>query len=236
MFLALIAHPQEALHKRYWGIMRVCYVSWLLPNLPTPVPLQSWLQPTDITRTQYTQCHLCSASWRWASNARNMQRPLILNKLDKTCITLVSLYWYTTIYSNQSCRKVKKGETDVDGRIILKWIPSIQFMRVWSWIHWLGVNFSGWIYVNTVLLWVFTQGEKMFHGLIGYQVVQRNLFTGSRGNSSTLYVGESQLISFSPTQHCIFKRFVQRWVNSNITYSSQNTFYGGENTYWQIGQ
>jgi hypothetical protein len=45
MFRALLAHPQEAL------------------NL---------VQPTEITRTQYTECRLCSASWRWASNPRNM--------------------------------------------------------------------------------------------------------------------------------------------------------------------
>jgi hypothetical protein len=30
------------------------------------------VQPTDITRTQYTKCRLCSASWSWSSNARNM--------------------------------------------------------------------------------------------------------------------------------------------------------------------
>jgi hypothetical protein len=30
------------------------------------------VQPTDITRTQYTKCRLCITSWGWASNARNM--------------------------------------------------------------------------------------------------------------------------------------------------------------------
>jgi hypothetical protein len=30
------------------------------------------VQPTDITRTQYTRCRLYSTSWGWASNARNM--------------------------------------------------------------------------------------------------------------------------------------------------------------------
>jgi hypothetical protein len=49
--------------------------------------------PTDITCTQYTNCHLYSTSWGWASNARNTQRPLIFNKLNKKCITLVSPYW-----------------------------------------------------------------------------------------------------------------------------------------------
>jgi hypothetical protein len=32
-------------------------------------------QPTDITRTQYTKCRLCSDSWGWASNARNSRGP-----------------------------------------------------------------------------------------------------------------------------------------------------------------
>jgi hypothetical protein len=43
-----------------------------------------------------TKCRLCSTSWWWESNARNMYRPLILNKLIEKCIALVSLYWYTT--------------------------------------------------------------------------------------------------------------------------------------------
>jgi hypothetical protein len=30
------------------------------------------VQPNDITRTPYTKCSLCIASWEWASNARNM--------------------------------------------------------------------------------------------------------------------------------------------------------------------
>jgi hypothetical protein len=29
MFRALLAHPQEALHKRHLVYMRACYVSWL---------------------------------------------------------------------------------------------------------------------------------------------------------------------------------------------------------------
>jgi hypothetical protein len=96
MFRALLAHPQEALHKRRLvycvRVMSVgCYQGWS----KTP-------QPTDMTRTQYTKRRLCSASWGWASNARNMQRPLILNKLNKKCITLVSLYWYTMTHGQQN--------------------------------------------------------------------------------------------------------------------------------------
>jgi hypothetical protein len=47
-----------------------------------------------------------SVSWGWASNARNMWRPLILNKLNEQCITLVSLYWYTTIHGQQNIKFV----------------------------------------------------------------------------------------------------------------------------------
>jgi hypothetical protein len=62
------------------------------------------VQPTDITRTQYTKFRLCSASWGWASNARNMKRPLIHNKLHRKCITLVSLYWCTMKHGKQKIK------------------------------------------------------------------------------------------------------------------------------------
>jgi hypothetical protein len=53
LFRALLAHPQEALHKRQLAA----------PGLEfTPV----LVQPTDVTRTQYTKCRLCSSSWGWA--------------------------------------------------------------------------------------------------------------------------------------------------------------------------
>jgi hypothetical protein len=40
---------------------------------------------------------VCSISWQWVSNALNMKRSLILNKLNRNCITLVSLYWSKTV-------------------------------------------------------------------------------------------------------------------------------------------
>jgi hypothetical protein len=55
-------------------------------------------------RTQYTKRCLCGASCGWASNARNMQRPLILNKLNAKCITLASLYWYTLMHGQQNIK------------------------------------------------------------------------------------------------------------------------------------
>jgi hypothetical protein len=38
--------------------LRACYVCWLLSCY--------------IIRMQYTNCCLCSVSWRWTSSARNM--------------------------------------------------------------------------------------------------------------------------------------------------------------------
>jgi hypothetical protein len=93
MFRALLAHLQEALKKR---------------NLVHCVRVMSvgcyQVQPTDTTRTQYNKFRLRCASWRWASNAPNMYIPLILNKLNKKCITLVLLYWL--VYYN--CAMVQK--------------------------------------------------------------------------------------------------------------------------------
>jgi hypothetical protein len=37
--------------------------------------------------------HLCSTSWGLSINARNIQKPLIVNNLNKKCTTLVSLSW-----------------------------------------------------------------------------------------------------------------------------------------------
>jgi hypothetical protein len=64
MFRALLAHHQEALHKRHL----VYYVCVMSVGSTTSI----LLQPTDITRTQDTKCRLLSASWGWASNARSM--------------------------------------------------------------------------------------------------------------------------------------------------------------------
>jgi hypothetical protein len=60
------------------------------------------VQPTDMTRTQYTKCRLCRTSWGWASNALNMYRLSLLNKLNKKYVTLVSLHWCTLRYGQQN--------------------------------------------------------------------------------------------------------------------------------------
>jgi hypothetical protein len=94
MFRALLADPQEVLHKRYLVyFVRIMSVGCATIAVTATVP-----QPTDIIRTQYTKCRLCSASWGWASNARNTYRPLILNKLNEKCIALVSLCWYAMMH------------------------------------------------------------------------------------------------------------------------------------------
>jgi hypothetical protein len=66
IFRALLAHPQEALLLRHLVYcMRVMSVGC------TTVGVELG-QQTDMTRTQYTKCRLCIASWGWASNDRNM--------------------------------------------------------------------------------------------------------------------------------------------------------------------
>jgi hypothetical protein len=54
MLRALLVHLQEALHKRHLvHCVRVMSVDCTTSIL---------VQPTDITRTQYTKCRLCNAS------------------------------------------------------------------------------------------------------------------------------------------------------------------------------
>jgi hypothetical protein len=87
MFRALLAHLQEVLHKRH-----LVYCLRVMSVGCTRIGVEL-VQPTDITRTKYTKCRLCRTSWGCASDARNILKNLILNKLNKKCITLVSLYW-----------------------------------------------------------------------------------------------------------------------------------------------
>jgi hypothetical protein len=84
MFRAFLAYPRELLHTQHL-IYCVCVMSVGCTRIG--MELQSipiLVRPTDVTRTQYTKCHLCSSSGGWASNARNMQRPLIRNKMNKS--------------------------------------------------------------------------------------------------------------------------------------------------------
>jgi hypothetical protein len=86
MFWALLAHPQEALHER-----NLVYCMRVMSVGCTRVGVEILVQPTDITHMQNTKCYLWSTSRGWASSAQNIYRPLILDKLNKKCITLVSL-------------------------------------------------------------------------------------------------------------------------------------------------
>jgi hypothetical protein len=65
MFRALLAHPNDSLHKRYLVYcVRVMSVGCATETATVA-------QPTDI-RTQYNKCRSWSAFLGWASNARNM--------------------------------------------------------------------------------------------------------------------------------------------------------------------
>jgi hypothetical protein len=93
MFRALFAQPQETLHKQHL-VYRVTVMSvGCTRNEMELSPLWSWCSQLT-TRTQYIKCRLCSASWGYEGNARNIQRPLILDKLNKKFIKLISLYRY----------------------------------------------------------------------------------------------------------------------------------------------
>jgi hypothetical protein len=98
--VCLLRFSASTCFGRYWPIFRrLCTVAvWCncvrrmcVDCVQFAVGTANLPQPIDI-RTHYTKCRLCSASWGWASNARNIYRPLILNKLNEKCITLVSVY------------------------------------------------------------------------------------------------------------------------------------------------
>jgi hypothetical protein len=73
MFRALFAHLQEALRK-------LPFVFWCVLRL--------------LAAKQNTDC-LCSASWRWASSAWNMWKPLIYNQLNTKSAS--RWFYYTDI-------------------------------------------------------------------------------------------------------------------------------------------
>jgi hypothetical protein len=77
-----------------------------------------WIKSLYMFRTllAHPQEALHSGTWYvvvyWASNARNMLRLLILNKLSKMCIALVSLCWYTVMHGeSQYWYTVMHGES-----------------------------------------------------------------------------------------------------------------------------
>jgi hypothetical protein len=101
MFQALLAHPQEALNNGIW------YTACVLCQLAAP---GSWCSQLTICM-QYTKCHLFSVFWGWASNARNMQNPLILNtftakidhsRFNNSCLRLPALTLVDLIFQLRS--------------------------------------------------------------------------------------------------------------------------------------
>jgi hypothetical protein len=102
IFRALLAHPQEALHKRH-----LVYCVGIMSVGSATTVLQSCHSQLTYARTHYTKCRLCTASWGWASNVRNMKGHSILNKLNEKFITLVSLYWYTMMHGQQNIKFVQ---------------------------------------------------------------------------------------------------------------------------------
>jgi hypothetical protein len=113
MFWALLAHPQEVLHKQH-------LVYCVLHQLAVPV----LVQPTDITSTQYTKCHFCSISWGWASNARNIKKSLILNKLYKK----VSRWFHYTDQWTGTGTEGKCPHTSTEAcNTMQSWTTDLQF-------------------------------------------------------------------------------------------------------------
>jgi hypothetical protein len=82
MFRALLAYPQESLHKRH-----LVYCVRVVSVGCTRVKVEL---------TQYTKCRLCGTSWGWASNARNMQRYSFLINWTKSASR-----WFHYTHSTQ---------------------------------------------------------------------------------------------------------------------------------------
>jgi hypothetical protein len=148
MFRALLAHPHEALHKRH-----LIYCVRVLSAGCTSI----LVQPTDITRTQFTECHLCRASWRWASSARNMWRSLMnwiksasrwFHYTDVVLLLFIRSQCSTNVKDSPNCNSAHEDTSgcglshsfQVPGWLRAVWTASK--MRWWSlfifnctWIH-----------------------------------------------------------------------------------------------------
>jgi hypothetical protein len=89
MFRKLVVHPQEGLHKRhliYWvRIMSVGCVTATVTLYARNIPNAVCVVPHEDEQVMLETCG----------------GPLILNKLNKKCITLVSSHWYTTMHGQQ---------------------------------------------------------------------------------------------------------------------------------------
>jgi hypothetical protein len=99
MFTALLPQPQEALNKR-----RLAYCVCMSVGYGTvAVSLQPCHSQLTLNACNIQNAVCAAYAWGRASNARNMYRPLILNKLNEMCITLVSLYWHKVRKCSENC-------------------------------------------------------------------------------------------------------------------------------------
>jgi hypothetical protein len=129
MFRALLAHLQKVLHKQQSVYcVRVTSVGCYQGCGGT---LQSWQQPTDVTHTQYTNCCLCSASWRWASSACKMYRLLIHDKIN----TKSAFCWFysTENINNQVIRVPHYRSTEKSK--CFKTLVKFLYNNIWCPIH-----------------------------------------------------------------------------------------------------
>jgi hypothetical protein len=108
-----------------------------------------WFHYTDIlwctvNKTLNTKCRLWSASWGWASNARNMLRPLFLNKLNKKCITLVSLYRFTTMHGQQNIKFVSNVLAVCTAAFVSRWLEhsDSRYSRGDTNCNWFGCSLA----------------------------------------------------------------------------------------------
>jgi hypothetical protein len=110
----------------------------MLCQLAAPGLKWTLVQPTDITRTQYTKCRLYSASWGWASNARNMYRhSFLINWIKRTSrwFHYTDILWCTvsrTLWADSIQIGLRKGgmwECRVySRRVVVKKVMDLQVM------------------------------------------------------------------------------------------------------------
>jgi hypothetical protein len=67
-YISITKPTWRTFHSVYWELKTsTCFWLWHDSSFTATVP-----QPTYTILMQYNKCLLCSASWGWASNARNM--------------------------------------------------------------------------------------------------------------------------------------------------------------------
>jgi hypothetical protein len=145
MFRALHAHPQESLHKRHLvycvRVMSVGYgtVAVSLQTCHSQLTLHARSIPNAVCAETPEDEHVMLETCR---------DPLILNKLNEKCITLVSLYWYSdvmflcnVIYSESGAGMTLKS--DRQGFIFRQGRALFPCHRLWRPSVFLSSDFRG---------------------------------------------------------------------------------------------